>query len=83
MRWLMGFLGALVVLVFVLFLVRQTADVVALASTLHPGLGRVVLIALLLAYLGCLAVPWQSPPPTALPEAFAPLYTCQPYSTAS
>lgn len=57
MRWLMGFVGALVVLVFVLFLVGQTADVVALASTLHPGLGRVVLIALLLAYGGCVAVP--------------------------
>jgi hypothetical protein len=57
MRWLVGMLGSLVVLVFVLFLVRETADVVSLASTLSPALGRVVLIALLVVYAACLAVP--------------------------
>jgi len=57
MRWLIGVLGILVVLVFGLFLVRQTADVVNLASTLSLGLGRTVLVALLLLYAGCLAVP--------------------------
>ncbi|MEE8584409.1 MAG: DUF697 domain-containing protein [Acidobacteriota bacterium] len=42
--------AALVILGFVIFLVSQTAQVVELASLVHPTLGRVVLIALLAAY---------------------------------
>lgn len=57
MRWLFGVLGSLVVLVLALFVVRQTADLVSLASTLSPALGRVVLVALLVVYAACLAVP--------------------------
>jgi hypothetical protein len=57
MRWLVGVLGVLLVFVFGLFLVRQTADVVGLASTLSPGLGHAVLVVLLVLYAACLAVP--------------------------
>ena len=35
--------AVLVTVVFALFVLRETADVVALASALHPTFGRVVL----------------------------------------
>jgi hypothetical protein len=57
MRWLVGVLGSLVLIVFALFMVRETAGVVTLASTLHPGLGRALLVFLLVVYACCLAVP--------------------------
>jgi hypothetical protein len=57
MRWLVGVLGSLVLIVFALFVMRETAGVVTLASTLHPGLGRGVLIFLLVVYACCIGVP--------------------------
>ena len=42
---------------FVVFLVNQTAQVVALADRLHPALGTTVLGGLLLVYAVCLFVP--------------------------
>jgi hypothetical protein len=47
----------LVLVVAAVFVVNQTAQVVALASTVSPTLGRVVLIALLLVYAGAVLVP--------------------------
>ncbi len=57
MRSLVGVLGSLVLIVFALFVVRETAGVVALASTIHPALARGVLGFLLLVYAGCIGVP--------------------------
>lgn len=52
--WLAA-LGAIAL--FLVFLVNQTAQVVSLASTIHPLFGRGVLIALLLIYAVTLIVP--------------------------
>src|SRR5206468_1053773 len=49
--------AVLVTVVFALFVLRETADVVALASALHPTFGRVVLWCLLSLYALCLGVP--------------------------
>jgi len=57
MKWTAMVLASLVLLAVLLFLVRETADVVSLASTLHPGLGRVVLWLLLLIYACVVGVP--------------------------
>ncbi len=50
-------LSALILVAFVVFLVNQTAQIVALASQLHPVMGEVVFWALLLFYAICLLVP--------------------------
>jgi Domain of unknown function (DUF697) len=49
--------AALVLFVVIVFVINQTAQVVALASTVNPTLGRVVLVVLLLVYAGIVAVP--------------------------
>ncbi len=49
--------AVLVTVVFALFVLRETADVVALASALHPTFGRVVLWCLVSLYALCLGVP--------------------------
>lgn len=50
-------LAILLILVFVLVVVRETCEVVVLASAVHPFLGQSVLWALLLIYAACIAVP--------------------------
>lgn len=57
MRYLIGVLGSLVLVVLALFVVRETAEVVSLASLLHPALGRVTLVLLLAVYAACVGVP--------------------------
>src|SRR6266498_4668358 len=49
--------AVLVTVVFALFVLRETADVVALASALHPTFGRVVPWCLVSLYALCLGVP--------------------------
>jgi len=49
--------AALLLVVAAVFVVNQTAQVVALASTVSPALGRAVLIALLCVYAGVVLVP--------------------------
>jgi Domain of unknown function (DUF697) len=49
--------AGLVLVVVAVFVVNQTAQVVALATTMSPTLGRVVLIVLLVVYAGILVVP--------------------------
>jgi hypothetical protein len=49
--------AGLVLTAFVVFVVNQTAQVVALASTVDARLGRAVLVALLLVYAACVLVP--------------------------
>lgn len=71
--------AVLVTVVFVLFVLRETADVVGLASALHPTFGRVVLWCLVSLYAVCLGVPAALflrlraplvPPPGESGEAF-------------
>jgi hypothetical protein len=57
MKRIVGFLSALVLVVFVLFVVRETAAVVALARDLDPRLGPLVLWMLVAIYAVCVAVP--------------------------
>ena len=49
--------AGLVLVVAAVFVVNQTAQVVALASTVSPAFGRAVLIALLCVYAGVVLVP--------------------------
>lgn len=52
------FLAALILaLLFILFVISQTAQVVNLASTVNPVLGQVVLVVLLLIYAAVVIVP--------------------------
>lgn len=57
MRWIMAIVGSLFLIVLGLLVVRETAEVVSLASLLNPALGRIVLIILLVVYALCIAVP--------------------------
>lgn len=45
------------VLIFVLFIINQTSQVVALASGVHPHLGQVVLYGLLVVYAAAIVIP--------------------------
>lgn len=45
------------ILAFVIFVINQTAQVVSLASTVHPALGITTLIFLVLTYVALIAVP--------------------------
>src|SRR3954466_15569740 len=49
--------SSIVVLSFGVFVVNQTAQVVQLAATFHPGAGRIVLFALIGAHGVLVAVP--------------------------
>ena len=49
--------AALVLVVFTIFVVNQTAQVVALARTVDPAFGQAVLVALLVVYAGVVLVP--------------------------
>lgn len=50
-------LGIIVVILFVLFLINQTAQLVALADRVSPTLGTIVLWTLIAAYALCVLVP--------------------------
>lgn len=66
------FLSAFVVVAFIVFLVNQTAQLVALADRANPLLGDVVFWTLLALYAFCLLVPafliLRLPPPLVPPE---------------
>ena len=66
------FLSAFAVIAFVVVLVNQTAQLVALADRAHPLLGDVVFWTLLATYAFCLLVPafliLRLPPPLVPPE---------------
>ena len=66
------FLSAFVIVAFAVFLVNQTAQVVALADRAHPLFGNVVFWTLLVLYAFCLLVPTflilRLPPPLVPPE---------------
>lgn len=66
------FLSAFVVVAFAVFLVNQTAQVVALADRAHPLFGDVVFWTLIALYAFCLLVPTflilRLPPPLVPPE---------------
>jgi hypothetical protein len=51
-----GAVGVLVIGLFVLFVINETAQVVALAAGVHPLAGRIVLYLLLALYVGLLGV---------------------------
>jgi hypothetical protein len=51
------FLSAFVIVAFAVFLVNQTAQLVALADRAHPLLGEVLFWTLLALYAFCLLVP--------------------------
>jgi Domain of unknown function (DUF697) len=53
----LALLAAAFLLLAVVFVVNQTAQVVALASTVSPTLGRLVLVALLAIYAGVVLIP--------------------------
>jgi hypothetical protein len=57
MRKILLFLGALLLLVFLLFAAAQTAQVANLAAAIHPRLGQAVLIFLLATYAILLGTP--------------------------
>lgn len=57
MRNILLLLSGLLLLVFVLFVTAQTAQVVALAGAVHPAFGQGVLLLLLAAYALLLGVP--------------------------
>jgi hypothetical protein len=57
MKRIVGFLAVFVIVAFAVFVVRETAGVVALAREVDPRLGQVVLWGLLAVYAVCLAVP--------------------------
>jgi hypothetical protein len=57
MKRIVMFLSVFVVVAFAVFVVRETAAVVALARAVDPRLGQVVLWGLLTIYAVCLAVP--------------------------
>jgi len=56
-RRLLGIASVFVVVSVIVFVVNQTAQVVALANTFHPLLGRMVLGVLVVVYAACVAVP--------------------------
>ena len=66
------FLSAFVIVAFAVFLVNQTAQLVALADRAHPLAGDVVFWTLLAVYAFCLIVPafliLRLPPPLVPPE---------------
>src|SRR5512141_905560 len=68
-------LGLLLLAGFVVFLISQTAQVVALADRVHPALGQVVLWGLLGLYAVCVVVPvlllLRLPAPLAPPSTDA------------
>ncbi|HEX6640153.1 MAG TPA: DUF697 domain-containing protein, partial [Thermoanaerobaculia bacterium] len=68
----MLFLSAFVIVAFAVFLVNQTAQLVALADRAHPLFGDVVFWTLLALYAFCLIVPafliLRLPPPLVPPE---------------
>jgi hypothetical protein len=57
MKRIVGFVSALVLVVFVVFVIRETAAVVALARDVDPRLGQAVLWTLVAIYAICVAVP--------------------------
>ena len=57
MRRIATLLSIAVLVLFVLFVFRETREVVALAAAYDAGLGRAVLVALLAIYAICLGVP--------------------------
>ncbi|MGH7501973.1 MAG: DUF697 domain-containing protein [Longimicrobiales bacterium] len=66
-------LALLAVAAFVVFMVGETAQVVALATQVHPTLGQAVLWALLFTYAFCVIVPFwlliRLPKPLVPPES--------------
>lgn len=72
LRLIAAFTAALLILIFVVFVVAQTAQVVDLAARLHPVAGTVVLWALVAAFVALVAVPvvlfWRLPPPLTPPR---------------
>lgn len=78
MNRLLRICAAAVALFGTLFIINQTAQIVSLAATLHPGFGKAVLVALLAAYgmgafLGARAV-LRLPKPLAPPPEDSPEY---------
>jgi hypothetical protein len=57
MKRILGFLAAFVIVAFAVFVVRETAAVVALARDVDPRLGQAVLWTLIAVYAVCLGVP--------------------------
>lgn len=56
-RYIVGVLGVVVIGLFILFVINQTAGVVELAGRLHPAFGTFLLYALLMVYIAVIAVP--------------------------
>jgi hypothetical protein len=50
-------LSVLVIIAIVLIIMRETREVVAIATAVHPLFGQVVLFALLLTYAACILIP--------------------------
>lgn len=65
-------LSGLVLVVFVIFVINQTAQVVSLARGVHPAFGTAVLVGLLALYAALLATPlvmwFRLPPPIEPPD---------------
>ena len=66
-------LGIIVVVLFVLFLINQTAQLVSLADRVSPTLGSVVLWTLVSTYVLCVLIPlyyfFRLPPPLVPPKS--------------
>lgn len=57
LRRVMRLLAALILIVFTVFLINQTAQIVALADRLHPTVGAATFWGLMFLYAFCVFVP--------------------------